>query len=56
MIELGEEAQRFVEVNQLDESSKNIIYIKNWIYSIQYFIKNKEKIGMNNIRKYLKFK
>ena len=49
-------AKRFIENSKLDENNKNINYIKYWIRSTQYFIKNKEKIGEMDIRKYLEFK
>ena len=54
-IKCGGEAKRFVENSKLDENNKNINYIKHWIHSAQYFIKNKEEIGEIDIRKYLEF-
>ena len=41
-MKVGGKAKKFVENNKLDKSHKNINYIKDWVCSAQYFIKNKE--------------
>ena len=51
--ELGREAKKYSLLHKLDIKKATNELIKEYITSIQYFIKNQENFEINDIRKYL---
>ena len=43
----------FVDRNKLNDKSKNIMYLRDWVQSVQIYIKNAKEIWSEDIRKYL---
>ena len=52
-IECGGKAVKFVDWNNLNNKSNNVMYLQDWIRSIQYYMKNAKEIRSEDIRKYL---
>ena len=53
-IEYRGKAAKFVDQNKLNNKSKNVMYLRDWVRSIQYYMKNAKEIQSKDIRKYLK--
>ena len=51
-MKIGSTVKRYVQVHSMRVGNSNIEYLKSWIQSVQFMIKNNEEIASNDIRNF----